>query len=124
MMDKKTLQTIKEKLVVDKARLEAELASFATKNPNNPNDYNAVFPDLGGGEEENASEVATYSDSLTLERTLESSLRDVNKALKRLEKGDYGKCLYCAKEIDEKRLLARPTSSSHVECKQIISSQS
>lgn len=121
-MKKSALEQIKARLLEDKKRLEAELAQFTTKNPHNPNDYDTVFPDLGDKEEENASEVAAYSDNLTLERTLESSLRDVRKALERISSGDYGMCRYCRKPIDEKRLLARPTSSSHVECKQIISS--
>jgi DnaK suppressor protein len=98
-------------------RLEHELAEFAKQNPKNIEDYDAKFPNMGDKEDENAEEVATYSTNLTLERTLESSLRDVQQALKRIEKGTYGICKYCNKEIDEKRLRARPASSSCVECK-------
>ena len=72
---------------------------------------------MGDKEDENAEEVATYSTNLTLERTLEGNLRDVEKALDRIRKGTYGVCKYCNKEIDEKRLRARPASSSCIDCK-------
>ena len=115
-----TLQTIEASLLAEKKRLETELGQFAKKNPNNPEDYNAEFPQIGTSEEDNASEVAIYSDNLTLERTLESSLRDVNKALRLLAEGKYGTCLHCGADIDPKRLIARPTSSSCIGCKKAL----
>lgn len=122
-MDQDTLNKIKENLHKEKERLEAELAQFATKSKHNPDDYNAEFPDLGDKEDENANEVAQYSDNLTLERTLEKSLRDVNNALKRIAEGSYGTCKYCNNEISPERLEARPTSSACVECKKVLTQE-
>ena len=68
-------------------------------------------------EQKNSAEVAIYSDNLSLERTLEKSLRDVNKALESLDKGTYGICKYCNEVIDINRLKARPASSSCMACK-------
>lgn len=119
-MDKATLNDLGAKLLEEQKKLEEELAVFAKRNPNNPTDFNADFPQLGDKEDENASEVAEYSKDLTLERTLESSLRDVKKALQRLEEGTYGTCRYCGKEIDVKRLMARPTSTSCIDCKKLF----
>ncbi|MEK7546377.1 MAG: TraR/DksA C4-type zinc finger protein [Patescibacteria group bacterium] len=119
-MDKNTLKTLEEMLTTEKAKLEEELGRFAKRNPNNQEDFNADFPQLGEKEDENASEVAEYSKDLTLERTLESSLRDVNKALERLSDGTYGTCKYCGKPIDEKRLMARATSTSCIDCKKLF----
>ena len=113
----KTKDEIKAKLLEEKVRLENELAQISTKNVKNPTDYQANFPDYGSSEDENAAEVTTFTDNLTLERTLESALRDTNKALENIKSGKYGTCKYCGKEIDEKRLLARPASSSCVDCK-------
>ncbi|MDZ4229867.1 MAG: TraR/DksA C4-type zinc finger protein, partial [Candidatus Veblenbacteria bacterium] len=73
--------------------------------------------DYGDKEDENASEVATFTDNLALGRTLEGTLDDVVAALERLQKGTYGKCRYCQKDIDERRLRARPESSSCIDCK-------
>jgi len=108
---------MEDQLMKEKQRLAKELAEFAEQNPKNSQDYDAKFPNMGDKEDENAEEVDTYSTNLTLERTLESTLRDVEKALDRIKKGNYGICKYCGKEIDEKRLRARPASSSCVECK-------
>lgn len=126
-MDQKTFQDIENQLLTEKSRLERELAAFTNKNPHNPDDYNAKFTELpeGGGVtslEENAYQVTTYSDNLSMERTLEGLLKDINKALTRLKSGEYGICRHCEKPIDPKRLLARPTSSSCIDCKNKLTS--
>ena len=113
----KTLKEIEAKLLEEKTKLENELGQISSKNAKNPTDYEANFPDFGSSEDENAAEVTTFTDNLTLERTLESALRDANKALESIKSGKYGTCKYCGKEIDEKRLLARPASSSCIDCK-------
>jgi RNA polymerase-binding protein DksA len=119
-MDKTLLKKLEDQLLEEKAKLEEELGRFAKQNPKNPDDFNAEFPQLGDKEDENAAEVAEYSKNLTLERTLESSLRDVNKALAQVQDGTYGICKYCNKEIGEKRLMARPTSTSCIDCKKLF----
>jgi len=111
------IKEIETSLLSEQKKLETQLAEISTKNVKNPADYNATFPDYGNAEDENAAEVATFSDNLTLERTLQSALRDVVKTIERIQSGKYGTCKYCAKEIDEKRLRARPTSSSCIDCK-------
>ena len=116
-IEQTTLKKIEQGLLKEKTKLEKELGQFSAKNAHNAEDYNATFPDFGDKDEDNASEVAQYSDNLTLERTLEAALRDVNKALENIKKGTYGICKYCKKPIDARRLLARATSSSCIECK-------
>jgi RNA polymerase-binding protein DksA len=116
-LNKQFIERIEADLKDQKEKLEAQLAELSTKNTRNPNDYNAVFPNFGDSEDENAAEVTQFSNNLTLERTLESTLRDVKKALESIKAGRYGICKYCGKEIDEKRLTARATSSSCIDCK-------
>jgi DnaK suppressor protein len=116
-MDKAFIKKMEVKLQEERDRLKDELAQFASQNPKNSQDYNADFPNMGDKDDENAEEVDTYSTNLTLERTLESSLRDVEDALTRIKNGNYGICKYCSKEIVKKRLEARPASSSCIECK-------
>jgi len=116
-MTKKTLKQIQEKILADKKNIEEELARFADKNIHNEDDYQARFPEYGDDEEENASEISDFSSNLALERHLEKMLKDIKNALASIEKGTYGKCKYCKQEINEKRLLARPTSSSCMACK-------
>jgi RNA polymerase-binding transcription factor DksA len=122
-MNKEFLKEMEDNLRKEEVRLKSELAEFAQQNPKNTDDYDAKFPNMGDKEDENAEEVATYSTNLTLERTLEASLRDTEKALERIQKGTYGTCKYCNKEIDEKRLRARPSSSSCVDCKKSFTNE-
>lgn len=107
-------------LLDEKARLEHDLTQLSA--PSNPKgeDSDSAFPDYGNKDDENAAEVADYAANQSIEQDLGNLLRDVNSALKRIEEGTYGICKYCKKPIEEKRLLARATSSACVECKKAI----
>lgn len=123
-MDEKHTEVVRQRLLAEKTRLEQELSQFAHRNPKAAEtDFNTNFPNLGDKEDENASEVAQYSNNLSLEGELEKALRDVESALKQLDKGVYGICKYCKQEIDEKRLIARPTSSSCIKCKKTLTQE-
>ncbi|MEK7619778.1 MAG: TraR/DksA C4-type zinc finger protein [Patescibacteria group bacterium] len=118
------VQKMKILLEGEKARLEKELTNFAHRNPNaSETDFNSDFPNLGEKEDENASEVAQFSDNLSLEDELEKALRDVESALKMIDKGTYGTCKYCGQQIDERRILARPTSTSCIQCKKTLTQE-
>ncbi len=115
------LKQFKTMLLEEKGKLERELGKFAAKDSQATGDgFNTTFPQYGDKEDENAAEVADYAANLSIEQDLERLLRDVKSALERLEEGAYGICKYCHKQIEEKRLLARPTSSAGVECKKTI----
>ena len=116
-MDKATIEKMKLFLEDQKIKLEEELKTFAASNPKASGDFNSTFPQYGDKEDENAAEVATFTDNLSVEKTLEGNLRDVKRALERIAKGTYGVCKYCGKEISEKRLMARPESGSCMDCK-------
>ena len=122
-MEKEILEKIKKDLLAKKAELEKELAHFAKKDEHVKDNFRSEFPEYGDKEDENAKEIAEYSDNLSIEYSLEKSLRDINKALERIEKGTYGTCTYCGKEIAEERLMARPTSSACVECKEKLTGE-
>jgi len=122
-MKQEALEKIKKDLSVRKEQIEKELASFTKKDEFIKDNYRSEFPDYGDKEDENAEEIAQYTDNLSIEFSLEKTLRDINKALKRIEDGSYGKCAYCGQEIAEDRLMARPTSNACVECKEKLTSQ-
>ena len=116
-MNKEILDKLNRKLNLQKAKLEKELSVVASRDPNNESNYEAIFPNFGDEEEQNANEVGQFTTNLELEKILTSSLRDVKKALDSIKAGNYGICKYCQKEIDYKRLEARPSSSSCISCK-------
>ena len=59
-----------------------------------------------------------FEKNLSLEKTLEVSLYNVNKAIKKIEEGNYGLCEKCSQPIDPKRLEAFPSATSCMACKQ------
>ena len=123
-MKKAFIAEMKELLLAEQIRLEKELAQFAHRNPKTTEtDFNSDFPNVGDSEDENAAEVAQFTDNLSLENELEHALRDVEGSLKRVEDGSYGLCTYCKQKIDEKRLSARPTSSSCIQCKKTLTQE-
>ncbi len=123
-MNKDFFEQMKQKLVEEKQGLELELSKFTHRNPKAAEtDFTADFQNLGDKEDENASEVARFSDNLSLEDELEKALRDVESAFTMIENGTYGKCKYCGQDIDERRLSARPTSTSCIQCKKTLTQE-
>ncbi len=113
-MDKKTIEKIKKELLERKGQVEKELENITEGDAG---ESRAKFPDIGSKPEDNAMEIGEYSTNLATEKVLESTLRDINNALKRIQDGTYGICKYCKEEIGEKRMLARPVASACVKCK-------
>lgn len=120
---KEFLAEMKELLVAEQNKLEGELGKFTHKNPNVESDFEADMPEFGDETDDNVQEVEQYTVNKPLEIVLEKKLRDVKAALKRMNEGTYGICKYTGKAIDERRLRARPTSSSSVEAKKLLTDE-
>ena len=120
-MKKQFISAMKRKLEEERVVVEQELKKIADKNPEmSEEDYVTKFPQFGDEPEDNAEEIEVYESNLAIEQNLEKTLRDILSAQKRIEDGTYGVCKYCGKEIDEKRLEARPVSSACISCKSKI----
>ena len=116
-MNEDFLKKIEAKLKEEEARLLLELKKFTQEDKHDKEEFQATWPEMGDKDDENIAEVAMYSDMLSLEKNLEKRVRDVRDALERIKKGKHGVCKYCKREIQEKRLEARPVSSACIECK-------
>lgn len=117
------IEEIKGLLLDEKQKIEKELSQFAHRSTDDASNFNADFPNYGTEEDDNAREVADFSVNKTLEVTLENKLRDVISALKRIDTNTYGICKYTGQPIEKKRLLARPTSSSSVQAKKVLTNE-
>ena len=120
-LNKDFLKKIKEKLESEKNRLEQELADLTFKKGKI---NETIFPEYGDHTGENASEVASFDNAVSVKNTLEKELRDINDTLKRIKDGTYGVCKYCQKDISKNRLEIRSTSSACIECKNKFSGKS
>jgi len=114
-MNKKDIEV---KLEQEKAAIEKQLGTFATKDPNLKGDWDSKFPKFDGDLEGAADEVEEYGSRLPVEFSLETRLRDVNLALEKLSSGKYGKCSKCGENIEEKRLEIHPAARFCMKCQE------
>ena len=111
------MEQTKQALLKKKARLERELSSFATKDQQVQGDWDTTYPRIPeGGLEEAAGEVEEYSTKLHIEFSLEKQLKEVNEALNRIAKGQYGICGNCGKNISQERLAVSPEARLCLDC--------
>ena len=117
VIDQTTLAEFEKSLEDEREKLAAELKSIATADPKVKGNWNAQYPQFETGEygshaslDEEADEFEEYEVRLEAEHSLESRLLETNKALGRLAKGTYGKCLKCGREIAVERLKANPAA--------------
>jgi len=117
-MKKELIEELKNKITEEKKLLEKELGKFAKKDTKLSGDWDTKFPHFNGGGsmEEEADEVEEYETLLQIEHKLETKIQDINLALDKIEKGKYGICENCGKEIDEKRLIIMPEARFCLEC--------
>jgi RNA polymerase-binding protein DksA len=107
----------KERLLQEKARLADELKVLG---------HNSIAGDKdaeGKSEDDNSVELTEIVDNEAIVERLESDQRDVEKALKAIENGTYGICKYTGKDIDIRRLEARPTSLTSIEAKKALTQE-
>jgi RNA polymerase-binding transcription factor DksA len=64
-----------------------------------------------------ASETYELSKELTLKKHFEDKISDLKKALEKIEKGGFGLCDICKKEISFERLDALPNANLCTKCK-------
>ena len=104
----------------EKKRITDDLKYFAKKDTKVKGNWKTIFPSFGRSisEEtsENAEEVEEYTALLPVEHTLELRLQDIDAALEKIKKGDYGKCEKCHKEIEPKRLVVNPEARVCMGC--------
>lgn len=124
VIDEKTLQKIKEDLLERRKQILDDLEDIRGEGENSEKRKKVQIPEYGDKPDENAQEISEYTTNLATESVLEKTLRDIDNALDRIEKGTYGKCKYCGQPINEKRLLARPVASACVECKTKLQEES
>ena len=102
----------KASLLEEKSKLEKELSSIATKNPERPDEWEVKAPDMNPMVSDQ-SELADMFEELEtqtgLEAQLEERLKHVNGALKRIEedKDATEKQLVGLREIKNKFLTAK-----------------
>jgi DnaK suppressor protein len=102
---------VAEELRVRREQLTAELGVVTTVE-RDPDASVSFGKRIGDG----TTEAVERLNRVGTARELEAMLRDVDRALRKLEEGTYGICDRCGTLIPAERLEARPWSVLCVEC--------
>lgn len=109
-MTSKEIQELKEQLEKEAGEIEAQLKS-EKKVP----EYGADIE--GESFEEEADEAEEFGKQLGVHQLLKERLIDIESALEKINRGQYGKCEQCQKEISLEVLKLSPESRLCKNCK-------
>jgi DnaK suppressor protein len=120
-MREELINKFKKELEKEKEEIKKRLEEFARKG-STPDDWETKFPhynsEAGSGALEMAAdEVEEYENLRSVEQVLEVKLKNINLALEKIKKGNYGICEKCKKEIEIERLEAVPEARFCSKCK-------
>lgn len=65
---------------------------------------------------EQAVELENGETLVALDREVNAELREIDRALRRIEDGSFGECTTCGEPISEQRLAALPYTSLCIDC--------
>lgn len=107
----------RKRLESEKIKLESEMGGIGRRNPSVPNDWESVSSEAGMESDlaDQADVVMSRESNAAILADLEARYDTIISALKRIEKGKYGKCEVCNKEITEARLEADPSATTCIE---------
>lgn len=108
---RKTLLFIKRHLLRQQREIDKNLKGVEDTDP-------AKSPALAESSEPGTDSyiAETHAKTLVLEQQLQSAKTNIRTALSKIQKGSYGKCEKCGKQIEIGRLLAMPTAQYCVSC--------
>ena len=113
-MTTNSLEHLRSLLESERKRLVEELEQLqASARPSEERREGSPF----GKREEEATESFELEKRLAVEKQIRGHLADVDKALRKFEKGTYGSCDICGQPIAQARLEALPQARLCVNCK-------
>lgn len=116
MIDPKIQEELKQKLLDEKKRIEKNISKTEVDKKGADREYETSFPEIERDQEENADEMEMYESNLAVDESMKTELEKIDTALSRLEKGTYGTCSNCQKEIPLERLRAYPQADTCLDC--------
>jgi DnaK suppressor protein len=110
----------RELLLEERGRVEPALASLRDEHPGSLDDE---VEEVSGTADNHLGETASATLGREIDYTLgensETVLGEIDAALARIEKGTFGTCTNCGKEIPLERLEAYPWASLCIDCRRL-----
>jgi DnaK suppressor protein len=104
---------IKLRLEKDRQRLTEQLEQIRASRPTENRREGSPF----GKREEEATETAELENRMAMEKRILGQLAEVDNALAKFDKGNYGVCENCGQPIGLDRLEALPQAMLCMSCK-------
>ncbi|ADQ40859.1 transcriptional regulator, TraR/DksA family [Caldicellulosiruptor acetigenus I77R1B] len=95
---------------------ENQVANFSTLYSNEVSNYDNHPADI-------ASDLFEAEKNMSLKADIKRKFELIEKALSKIEKGNFGYCISCKKEIPIERLLAIPYTEFCIECQKDMEKQ-
>ena len=112
-MDESTAASLRLTLEDQRAHLREEIIALGA----DPDSDEVTFVD-DAGFADRSHNTEERSHLISVARALRSNLRDVDRALAKMDAGTYGRCERCGREIAPERLEALPWAMLCIDCKQ------
>jgi len=106
---------IQLRLEKDHKRLTEQLEQLRASRPTENRREGSPF----GKREEEAAETSELENRMALEKRILDQMAEVDNALSKFEKGNYGICEGCDQPIDINRLEALPQAALCMSCKAV-----
>ena len=103
-------EKVKQQLVEEQAKLVEQLEQLEASKYESIGYSNHIADD--------ATDALEQAVDLTLKRSAETSLEEVEQALAKLDNGTYGLCEACGTRIDRARLEALPHAQYCLDCQE------
>lgn len=109
------LEDMQALLAAEKDQLEEELQSHGRQTRGDWQGSSTEIKASPADFTEIADQIEELATNVPIVEELEKRYREVNAALDRIEKGAYGTCEVCGKEIPKDRLEANPAANTCIE---------
>lgn len=118
------MEKYKAKLEEEKKLLEEELKSIGTVDAGTGDWEATPEAEIKAQDVEDEGDMADraedYEERSSTLSVLETRLDDINNALSKIEKGEYGICEVCKNKIEEERLEVNPSARTCEACMEKI----
>ncbi|MCF7553545.1 TraR/DksA C4-type zinc finger protein [Pseudonocardia sp. WMMC193] len=103
--------TARDLLTAERDRLDGELR---TESADEAARRDALAEQGAAGEDfgDAGADLAHTTEGELSVDTIRRQRREVGEALDRVDRGEYGRCVVCGREIDDERLRARPEAQT------------
>lgn len=115
MLEQKTIDEFKAKLLTKEGELEKKLNAIAVVDEDGK--WEPKYVDRAREDDVNANEVEDFTNEAGVVSLLAKDLEDVKIALDKIKNGTYGKCEVCGVDIPVERLKAFPEARTCTKCK-------